>query len=88
MNQSDIRVGMRVKVIGYEDGNRAIIDKVGVVVSRRSKRIRPYDCAVQFSRPGRELWDCQGLCPDNRGFMFDAENIKKMPALKKKAGKA
>jgi hypothetical protein len=85
MKKSELRVGMRVRVTGVEDRNEESLGKIGVIVAGwRNKAVAPYDCAVKFPKTNSYLWSCGDLCPIGRGFLFGAENLTKVPALKKK----
>lgn len=86
MKKSEIKVGMRVEVIGNEDGNKGIIGKIGVVkFLADTYEVPPYHCAVKFPHRLVCLWDCQGLFPQHSGFFFHARNLSPAPALKKGA---
>jgi hypothetical protein len=83
MKKSEIKIGMRVKAVAAQSGNKAIVGKIGIVRHiYRGASFLPI--GVEFRKDyGARLHNCSGACAPCRGYWFDPKNLGKAPALKK-----
>jgi hypothetical protein len=79
MRKKDIKVGMRVKVVGIQSGNDLLLGKIGFVKKVVNRRSEYYNAAVQFCKKYGTLHNCGGACAKDRGFWFLRENLAPAP---------
>jgi hypothetical protein len=79
MRKKDIKVGMRVKVVGVQSGNYRLLGKIGFVKQVVNRRSECYNAAIQFCRPYAGLHTCDDACAKHRGYWFVRENLAPAP---------